>query len=49
MSQRHCEAALEIVIEAYLLANGYVAVHWDGFDRARTIFPETVLAFVRAT
>src|SRR5712691_1611324 len=42
MSKRHSEAAFETVIEAQLLANGYVSV-----DRA--IFPETVLAFIRAT
>src|SRR5260370_14017537 len=46
---RHSEAAFETVIEANLLANGYVAVDRDGFDRARAIFPETVLAFVRET
>ena len=49
MSQRHSEAAFETVIEAHLLANGYVAVDRDGFDRERAIFPETVLAFIRAT
>jgi type I restriction enzyme R subunit len=30
-------------------ANGYVTVNRDGFDRERAIFPETVLAFIRAT
>ncbi len=50
MSQpRHSEGAFETVIEAHLLANGYVSVHRDGFDRARAIFPETVLAFIRET
>ena len=49
MSQRHSEAAFETVIEAHLLANGYVTVNRDGFDRERAIFPETVLAFIRAT
>ena len=43
------EKAFETVIEAHLLANGYVAVDRDGFDRERAIFPETVLAFVRET
>ena len=49
MSKRHSEAAFETVIEANLLANGYVAVARDGFDRERAIFSETVLAFIRAT
>src|SRR5712691_4601523 len=49
MSERHSEAAFETVIETYLLANGYVAVDRGSFDRERAIFPETVLAFIRAT
>ena len=49
MSKRHSEAAFETVIEAHLLANGYIALNRDGFDRERAIFPETVLAFIRAT
>jgi type I restriction enzyme R subunit len=49
MIQRHSEAAFETVIETHLLADGYVAVHRNGFDRQRAIFPETVLDFVRAT
>ena len=43
------EAAFETVIEAYLLANDYVSVAGDGFDRERAIFPEVVLAFIRET
>lgn len=43
------EAAFETVIETYLLANGYVPVHREGFDRERAIFPETVLTFIRET
>jgi hypothetical protein len=43
------EAAFETVIETHLLANGYVTVNRDGFDRERAIFPATVLAFIRAT
>jgi type I restriction enzyme R subunit len=43
------EAAFETVIETHLLANGYVTVKRDGFDRERAIFSETVLAFIRAT
>src|SRR6266852_481883 len=49
MGKRHSEAAFETVIEAQLLANGYVAVDRDSFDRERAIFPKTVLAFIRAT
>ena len=43
------EQAFETVIEAHLLANGYVSVAGDGFDRERAVFPETVLAFIRET
>jgi type I restriction enzyme R subunit len=46
---RHSEAAFETVIEAHLLANGFVPVDREGFDRERAIFPETVLAFIRET
>jgi len=49
MSKRHSEAAFETVMEAQLLTNGYVSVDRDSFDRERAIFPETVLAFIRAT
>src|SRR5215831_9989895 len=49
MSQRHSEAAFETVIETHLLANSYVSVERASFDRERAIFPETVLAFIRAT
>ena len=43
------EAAFESVIEAHLLANGYVAVANNGFDRERAIFPQTALGFIRET
>ena len=43
------EAAFETVIEAHLLANGYLPVAGQGFDRERAIFPETVLGFIRET
>ena len=43
------EAAFETVIETHLLANGYVTVSRDGFDRERAIFPDTILAFIRET
>ena len=50
MSQgRHSEAAFETVIEAHLLAHGYVPTEPEGFDRERAIFPSTVLAFIRET
>jgi type I restriction enzyme R subunit len=43
------EKSFENVIESHLLANGYVNVAPEGFDRERAIFPETVLAFIRET
>ena len=46
---RHSEGAFETVIEAHLLQNGYARVAPVGFDRARAIFPETVLDFIRDT
>ena len=46
---RHSESAFEAVIEQHLLANGYVSVPREGFDRERAIFPEEVLGFIRAT
>lgn len=46
---RHSEGAFETVIEATLLANGYVGQPAEGFDRDRAIFPETVLDFIRST
>src|SRR5947199_4206057 len=49
IANRYSEAAFETVIESHLLANGYVAVDRGSFDRERAIFPETVLAFIRAT
>ena len=46
---RHSEEAFETVIEEHLLANGYLGVDRDGFDRERAIFPESVLGFIRDT
>ena len=46
---RHSEGAFETAIEATMLANGAVPEPATGFDRERAIFPETVLAFIRAT
>ena len=45
----HSEAAFETVIEAHLLAHGYVSLPREGFDRERAIFPDTALAFIRET
>src|SRR6266705_756098 len=45
----HGEASFETVIEGYLLKNGYAAIDRNGFDCERTIFPETVLTFIRET
>lgn len=46
---RHSEGAFETVIEGVLLANGYDHQPAEGFDRERAIFPDAVLAFIRAT
>jgi hypothetical protein len=43
------EAAFETVIEGHLLANGYVTVNRDGFDRVPAVFPAPALAFIRTT
>ena len=48
-SERTSEAAFETVIETHLLAQGYVGIAPESFDRERAIFPETVLAFIRET
>ena len=47
--KRTGEAAFETVIEAHLLANGYVSVPGDAFDRERAIFPAAALDFIRRT
>lgn len=49
IANRRTEAAFETVIEAHLLAHGYVSVDRAGFDCERAIFPETVLAFIQET
>ncbi|MCK1284093.1 type I restriction endonuclease subunit R [Bradyrhizobium sp. 44] len=46
---RHSEGTFETVIETTMLANGAAPEPAAGFDRERAIFPETVLAFIRAT
>ena len=47
--KRTSEAAFEAAIEAHLLANGYVSVGADGFDRERAVFADTAPAFIRET
>jgi type I restriction enzyme R subunit len=48
-TSRHSEFAFESVIEDHLLSHGYERIAREGFDRARAIFPETVLSFIRET
>jgi type I restriction enzyme, R subunit len=43
------ELAFESVIESHLLTHGYQPVDKSGYDKARAIFPQTVLAFIRTT
>jgi type I restriction enzyme R subunit len=43
------EFAFETVIESHLLANGYVAIDRERFDREQAIFPDLVLTFIRET
>ena len=45
----HTEEAFESVIVTALLSGGYVRVEKSGYDRARGLFPETLLAFIRET
>ena len=49
MNRNRSESAFETVIESHLLANGYLSVDQNGFDRERAIFPEVVLGFIRET
>lgn len=46
---RHSESAFESVIETHLQGHGYLAISKGLFDRERSIFPETVLAFIQET
>jgi type I restriction enzyme, R subunit len=48
ISARHREVAFESVIEAHLLAHGYIRPA-GAFDQARAIFPDEVIAFIQAT
>ena len=43
------EADFESAIESHLLAHGYTSIPSRAFHRDRAIFPDTVLAFLRAT
>src|SRR5690349_21746027 len=43
------ECAFETVIESHLLSHDYLAVHREGFDRDRAIFPDVALSFIRET
>jgi len=49
MNDNRRESAFETVIETHLVANGYVNVNRDGFDRGLAVFPEAVLSFIRET
>jgi type I restriction enzyme R subunit len=49
MTQSHSEAAFEAVIEAHLFQCKYMSIDRDEFDRARALFPNTALDFIRAT
>ena len=44
----HSEAAFESVIEAHLLNNGYRKIT-SPFDRARAIFPDEIIGFIKET
>lgn len=43
------EAAFETVIEAHLHDNGYQTIDKNSFDKARAIFPQSVIAFIHTT
>ena len=43
------EAAFETAIETSLVSNGFTVLASDAFDKERAFFPDTVLAFIRAT
>ena len=49
MSGQHDERAFETLIEAHLLAHGYVATPQEAFDPELAIFPEIALEFIRET
>ena len=45
---RHSETAFEQVVENHVLQNGYIKVS-SSFDRARAIFPDEAINFIRTT
>ncbi|MCB0183194.1 MAG: type I restriction endonuclease subunit R, partial [Caldilineaceae bacterium] len=45
---RHSETAFELIIEQYLLEHGYERIN-SPFDGKRALFPDEVIAFIRAT
>jgi type I restriction enzyme R subunit len=49
MANNYTEAAFESAIECDFLADGYVSLNESGFDRARAIFPDVAVAFIRET
>lgn len=49
INARHSETAFESVVESVLLDRGYVSVAPSTFDRARAIFPDVALCFIRKT
>ena len=49
MAKQTSEAAFETAIEAVLLADGFVRLAPQDFDRERAIFPAEALAFIQAT
>lgn len=49
MNRLHTEASFESVIETHLLAHGYESVAKTSYDLDRALFPDIVLAFIRAT
>lgn len=49
ITPHHFESVFETVIETQLLQSGYTSVDREGFDRARAIFSEEALSFIRET
>ena len=43
------EKSFESVIEDHLLHNGYSSIDGQGFDKSLSIFPQTVLSFIKDT
>lgn len=49
MNKRHIEECFEDVIEAYLLAQGYVTIPKSEYDLERAFFPHVMFGFIRET